>query len=71
MRAALARLKRGLPAAYAGDADTIGAVTGALAGARYGIDAIPERWTAPLWDRDEMIRLTGQVFGWTNQIEAV
>lgn len=27
-----------------GDSDTIGAVTGALAGAAYGLDAIPERW---------------------------
>jgi ADP-ribosyl-[dinitrogen reductase] hydrolase len=30
------------------DADTVGAVTGALAGARYGIQAIPSRWTTPL-----------------------
>jgi len=34
-----------------GDADTRGAVVGALAGAHYGIAAIPERWTAPLCDR--------------------
>ncbi|MCX8084012.1 MAG: ADP-ribosyl-[dinitrogen reductase] hydrolase [Calditerrivibrio sp.] len=27
-----------------GDADTIGALTGALAGATYGVDAIPKRW---------------------------
>ncbi|MHB1380746.1 MAG: ADP-ribosylglycohydrolase family protein [Thermoleophilia bacterium] len=27
-----------------GDSDTIGAVTGALAGAAYGLDAIPESW---------------------------
>ncbi len=27
-----------------GDADTIGAVTGALAGAAYGFESIPERW---------------------------
>lgn len=26
------------------DADTVGCVAGALAGARYGLDAIPERW---------------------------
>ncbi len=54
-----------------GDANTIGAVTGALAGARYGLTAIPARWTAPLWDRDEMIRLTGSVFGWTDQTELI
>ena len=28
-----------------GDADTIGAITGGLAGALYGFEAIPERWT--------------------------
>ncbi|MEU1146911.1 ADP-ribosylglycohydrolase family protein [Streptomyces sp. NPDC005901] len=31
-----------------GDTDTVAAVTGALAGARYGLDAVPARWTAPL-----------------------
>lgn len=31
-----------------GDADTVGAVTGQLAGALYGAQAIPERWLAPL-----------------------
>ncbi|WP_326613870.1 ADP-ribosylglycohydrolase family protein [Streptomyces scopuliridis] len=31
-----------------GDTDTVAAVTGGLAGAYYGPDAIPERWTAPL-----------------------
>ncbi|MFJ6795320.1 ADP-ribosylglycohydrolase family protein [Streptomyces sp. NPDC091268] len=31
-----------------GDTDTVAAVTGTLAGARYGRAAIPEAWTAPL-----------------------
>uniref|UniRef100_A0AAU2JJ20 ADP-ribosylglycohydrolase family protein n=1 Tax=Streptomyces sp. NBC_00049 TaxID=2903617 RepID=A0AAU2JJ20_9ACTN len=31
-----------------GDTDTVAAVTGALAGARYGQQAIPPHWTAPL-----------------------
>jgi ADP-ribosyl-[dinitrogen reductase] hydrolase len=31
-----------------GDADTNGAVAGALAGARFGADAIPRRWLEPL-----------------------
>ena len=31
-----------------GDADTIGAITGGLAGALYGYDSIPERWKARL-----------------------
>ena len=33
-----------------GDADTVGALTGALAGAAYGITAIPARWLAALRD---------------------
>lgn len=35
-----------------GDADTNAAVTGALAGARFGAGAIPQRWLEPLRDRD-------------------
>lgn len=31
-----------------GDADTIGAITGGLAGAMYGFEAIPERWVSCL-----------------------
>lgn len=31
-----------------GDADTIGAITGSLAGVKYGYDAIPERWVNAL-----------------------
>ncbi|MGW1891738.1 ADP-ribosylglycohydrolase family protein [Streptomyces sp. NPDC002004] len=31
-----------------GDTDTVAAVTGTLAGALYGYDAVPARWTAPL-----------------------
>jgi ADP-ribosylglycohydrolase len=31
-----------------GDTDTVAAVTGALAGAVYGLSAIPARWTEPL-----------------------
>lgn len=31
-----------------GDTDTVAAVTGSLAGAIYGLDAVPARWTAPL-----------------------
>ncbi|MET9987713.1 ADP-ribosylglycohydrolase family protein [Streptomyces rochei] len=31
-----------------GDTDTVAAVTGGLAGAYYGLDAIPSRWTKPL-----------------------
>lgn len=35
---------------HGGDADTIAAITGSLAGARFGYDAIPERWINQLND---------------------
>lgn len=40
-----------------GDADTRAAVTGALAGARYGVEAIPLRWLERLEGRDEIAQL--------------
>lgn len=39
------------------DADTTGAVAGALAGARWGCEAIPQRWLDVLDRREELIRL--------------
>ena len=36
------------------DADTVGAVAGQIAGARYGFDAIPERWLDVLAHRDAL-----------------
>lgn len=35
-----------------GDADSTGAILGAMLGAHYGADAIPERWLAQLQNRD-------------------
>ena len=35
-----------------GDADSAGAILGALAGAHYGVEAIPKRWLADLKNRD-------------------
>jgi ADP-ribosylglycohydrolase len=37
-----------------GDADTNAAVTGALAGAQFGAEAIPQRWLEPLHRRDHI-----------------
>lgn len=37
-----------------GDADTVGAMTGALLGARFGIDAIPEAWRRGLANADQV-----------------
>lgn len=39
------------------DADTTGAVAGALAGARWGLEAIPHRWLDTLRGRDELLQL--------------
>ncbi len=44
-----------------GDADTVGAVAGALAGARYGVSAIPERWLSVLNGREELIELADRL----------
>ena len=45
-----------------GDADTIGAVTGALAGAYRGVEAIPPLWRVQLRDHDHIIDLAGDLF---------
>jgi len=44
-----------------GDSDSSGAVAGALAGARYGVSAIPERWLAVLQSRDELTALADRL----------
>jgi len=40
-----------------GDADTVGAIVGGLAGARFGYEAIPALWLAVLQDREELLAL--------------
>ncbi|MCO5220103.1 MAG: ADP-ribosylglycohydrolase family protein [Thermomicrobiales bacterium] len=40
-----------------GDTDTTGAVAGSLGGARYGIDAIPDRWRQQVQYREELAAL--------------
>lgn len=48
------------------DADTTGAVTGALAGAGHGVEAIPERWRSRLLVRDELDHLGRQLIAWSS-----
>lgn len=49
-----------------GDADTIGAMTGALAGARHGAAAFPERWVGTLedgaWGRSHALALASRLY---------
>lgn len=40
-----------------GDADTIGAIAGAVAGARFGASALPERWLEAIDDRENLASL--------------
>lgn len=51
-----------------GDTDTVGAVTGAISGARFGADALPDRWLDTIDHREELTRL-GQELA-TTDIEA-
>lgn len=44
-----------------GDADTIGAITGGLAGAYYGFDSIPERWRDKILVKDKLIEIAKKV----------
>ncbi len=44
------------------DADTTGAVAGALAGARWGMASIPERWLDALLAREELLGLADGLF---------
>ncbi len=43
------------------DADTTGAVAGALAGAHWGVESIPERWLSLLQPRDELAELADRL----------
>lgn len=44
-----------------GDSDTLGAVTGALAGAAYGAGSIPRDWLAPLELRERLVTLADAI----------
>lgn len=45
-----------------GDADTTGAVYGAIAGAEHGFQAIPERWVNGLLLKEELFELSRELF---------
>jgi ADP-ribosyl-[dinitrogen reductase] hydrolase len=44
------------------DSDTTGAVAGALAGARWGMADIPQRWLDVLRNREELLGLADGLF---------
>ena len=44
-----------------GDADTIGAVAGAFAGAYYGMEKIPKKWYRTLQDRSVILQLAKEI----------
>lgn len=50
------------------DADTTGAVTGALAGAAHGLEAIPERWRNRLLVLEELEHLARQLIAWSDPV---
>ena len=53
--------------ALGGDADTTGAVTGALAGAAYGLGAIPQRWRDGLQPRAELKAIAERLLAWSER----
>jgi ADP-ribosyl-[dinitrogen reductase] hydrolase len=44
------------------DADTVGAIAGGLAGAYYGMGALPRKWTATLRGRDQLEEAAARLF---------
>ena len=46
-----------------GDTDTIGAITGAIAGARFGASALPVRWLNDIDAHDELEQLATTLAG--------
>ncbi len=52
----------GTAAGLGGDADTVAAICGALAGSYYGISSIPARWRSPLQYQESLIRLADSLY---------
>lgn len=53
---------------YGDDADTVGAITGQLAGAYYGLSSIPEGWISGLHDNEWLLNLGEQLFSLGEQL---
>jgi ADP-ribosyl-[dinitrogen reductase] hydrolase len=45
-----------------GDADTVGACCGALAGAYWGINAVPERWSRVMEGYNDILFSAGELW---------
>ena len=45
-----------------GDADTVGAVTGMIAGRLYGYSSIPQRWLDKLVQHDELLQMANDLY---------
>jgi ADP-ribosyl-[dinitrogen reductase] hydrolase len=50
-----------------GDTDTVGAIAGAVAGARFGVNSIPERWRAEIEDADRITHLAQRLLSIRNE----
>jgi len=46
-----------------GDTDTIGAITGAVAGARFGVEELPDRWLETIDEHSELRQLATELRG--------
>lgn len=55
---------------YGGDADTIGAITGQLAGSYYGLSGIPDEWILGLYDHNRLLDIAERLYSLGNQPEA-
>ena len=47
-----------------GDTDTLSAIAGAAAGARFGASHLPERWVSETGEASELEALAGQLMPW-------
>jgi ADP-ribosyl-[dinitrogen reductase] hydrolase len=52
-----------------GDADTIGAVTGGIVGASYGLESIPLRWLDKLIVKNEILFLADKLIATSSEVE--